>query len=162
MSSSCSCHECVEACSRAPGWMLPDEAQRAIDAGHAKKLMLDWHEEDGERNRYVLCPAVNGNGGKRGPNRAECRRSPFAFLSLFDGGLKRGRCIYLTKNDECAIHSSGFKPYECREVLVCKDMRPTLSYLEIAKKWQTSEGRKLIRRWKKLVGFNERTLRECH
>lgn len=40
--TECRCPKCVECCERAPGWMTPEEAQRAIDAGRARDLMVDW------------------------------------------------------------------------------------------------------------------------
>ena len=42
----CTCHECVALCEANPGWMTPDEAMRAMDAGLASKLMLDFYVSD--------------------------------------------------------------------------------------------------------------------
>ena len=38
----CACGQCAAQCRVAPGWYAPDEARRAINAGLAGLMMLDY------------------------------------------------------------------------------------------------------------------------
>jgi hypothetical protein len=56
-SEPCSCQVCVNYCRR-PGWWSVDEAANAIEAGYAKRMML---EISPGMNFGVLAPAFRGN-----------------------------------------------------------------------------------------------------
>lgn len=56
-SDPCSCDECISFCQR-PGWWTVDEAEKAIDAGYANRMML---EVAPEFSFGVLSPAFKGN-----------------------------------------------------------------------------------------------------
>jgi hypothetical protein len=56
-SEPCSCASCVSFCKR-PGWWTVDEAEKAIEAGLAGRMML---EISPEHNFGVLSPAFKGN-----------------------------------------------------------------------------------------------------
>lgn len=145
--ASCTCRECVDACKHYPGWMTPEEADKAINEGLAKRLMLDWFCADKEFNYkkiFVLCPASLGYEGKKAPE-------DIGFSPLLVGYFP-GRCTFL-KNDRCEIHSSGHKPMHCREGRACVDDGKT-GYgekIKVARLWNTTEGKALLRKWRKLV-----------
>lgn len=140
--ASCTCDRCVSACYQAPGWFGLDDAEVAIDAGYAKKMMLDWWEEhdDGDNNTYVLAPAVVGFGGRLAPDIPEF---PFSF------GWVKGRCSLLDDKSRCTIHSTGFKPAQCRAL----GHGVSLKNQDAIKPWRTKRGLALIRRWKKEVKY---------
>ena len=137
--------------------MTPIEAQAAIDAGHAKRLMLDYWT--GEPPIFVLCPSSQGHAGKRAKNTNEIF-GKLSFIELLCGakGNPQGRCTLLKKG-LCAIHSSGYKPIECRTA--SHDDKNYVRREEIQKMWDNSEAQSLARKWMKLVDFNEDQLAEC-
>ena len=58
-SEPCSCNICVSYCQR-PGWWAVTEVTRAINAGYAKRMMLEMSPE---LTFGVLSPAFKGNEG---------------------------------------------------------------------------------------------------
>lgn len=133
---SCTCEKCVKACERIPGWMTPDEARKAIDAGFAGRLMLDWWIEQNGEELFVLTPAVVGREGGQS--------------AWWPGG----RCTFL-RDSRCEIHSSGFKPIHCRLALLCDDTVNEKAFVDpkgdVAKLWHTETGRALIEKWRALM-----------
>lgn len=105
---ACRCGPCCSGCSRRPGWPLPEEAERLMEAGYADRLMLDWWNDYPDQV-YMLAPAVRGYEGARAPD-----PSPFAVLL----GEGFGTCTFLTGAGLCEVHDSGAKPIECR-ILHC-------------------------------------------
>src|SRR5262245_51533200 len=111
---SCTCEKCIRACQRAPGWMSPEEARKAIDNGYADRLMRDWFEPSskyGNKERiYVLAPASLGCEGKDAP---EVDRED---LHNIIRGLEwnKGRCTFFNDEGRCEVHESGFKPLQCK------------------------------------------------
>lgn len=123
------CYEGITACLDRPGWFSPADAARAMDAGLAKSLMLDYWEADGSLGHTeVIGAPISGYEG---------RRAPYSPV---------GECGFL-KDSKCSIHSSGFKPLEC-SVSCCKLKQPNL-HMKIAKMWASDEGRKAVERWKR-------------
>ena len=132
---TCTCDDCVSRCTTYPGWMTPDEARAAMDAGMADRLMLDYWIATSGPNIYALAPA-----------RADC--DPKSREPLSTGELLRGSpCVFLTGNNRCEIHDSGFKPRECATSFGCRpgagegkrDLHPL---------WNTPDARALIERWR--------------
>lgn len=149
---SCSCAVCVSACSRCPGMMSPDDARKAIDAGMSGRLMLDWRGGDDPfdgNNVFVLSAAVVGYEGEYAPYPDPDR----GFVGVYLFGLNGiGRCNFLV-NDRCSIHDSGFKPIECREALSCG--RQSMSRDDIAKLWDTPEGKVTVEEWRNRHGWGD-------
>lgn len=123
---SCTCDKCRAMCNR-PCWGTPAEIRALIDAGYGGRLMLDWWERD-EHLEYteVLSPACTGSEG---------RSAPF---------WPAGRCALQMPNGLCSIHS--MKPTEGREA--CHDRNVSHLHLEMAKAWNTDEGRALVAEWR--------------
>lgn len=103
MSQDCTCITCVSACHHKPGWFKPGQVE--LVAKHLKmplkqlfKRYLGVDFWVGNKPIFVLAPATTTM--KPG---SEYPVNP------------RGKCIFLTKNDRCAIHP--VKPHECREML---------------------------------------------
>lgn len=155
---SCTCHECVSACEHNPGWMSPADATRAIEAGHAGKLMLDWLEpctEVGNKTRiFVLSPASDDRGGGMAPEVEEMHgfSSGRCFFGMWLGGERpyKGRCVYL-KRGRCSIHASGFKPHQCRMSLGCGDNDLGVDNYTMAKMWRGREPRAVVAEWRRAV-----------
>ena len=144
---TCSCNKCVSLCERNPGWMTPDEALKAIAAGHAKRLMCDWlepcHEVGNKERIYVLAPASIGCEGKYAPEFPS-----FTFYSM----AKKGRCTFLN-NRLCDLHTTDYKPMQCRETMGCGSIG--LDNYEMARMWDNDQGRKTIAWWLTLTKQNE-------
>jgi hypothetical protein len=133
-SEPCSCEICVSYCQR-PGWWTVEEARKAIEAGLAKRIML---EISPEFNFGVLSPAFRGN------------EAAYA-LQIFSGE----GCTFL-HNKQCELFGTGLQPLECR---YCHHERPGLGekcHLDIEKDWNTKTGKLLIIKWGKLIKFWER------
>lgn len=153
----CACKACQAACTRNPGWFLPEEARLAIAAGYANRMMRDWLEpcsEVGNDERiYTLAAASEDCGGSDAP---EIIGNIFSWF-ISQRPFEKGRCVMLTDQGRCEIHDSGFKPFQCREALLCAqqdfDVRshPASNY-SIARHWDTDLGRAVIEEWQVAVG----------
>jgi hypothetical protein len=133
-SKPCSCEVCVGYCKR-PGWWTVDEAERAVEAGYASRMMLEMAPE---RSFGVLSPAFKGCEGD------------FALERCASQG-----CTFL-KDNLCELFGTGHQPLECR---FCHHDRPGLGircHADIEKDWNTPGGRALVVRWSKQTGFWER------
>lgn len=145
---SCQCEDCVNCCKTNPGWMTPVEAMAAMDAGLANRLMRDWlaTTEDVE-GVEVLAPASVGCEGEDAP---DFNIFDMFLIAVFDAPFYKGRCNFLTEDNKCEIHDSGFKPIQCRTSLGCSDERGEWSNYKTADLWRTEEGAAAIKRWEEL------------
>ena len=131
-SPPCSCETCVAYCMR-PGWWTVQEAQKAIAAGYAPRMMLEMAPD---LSFGVLSPAFKGCEGG------------FALQEFYGCG-----CTFL-KNGLCELFGSGFSPLECR---FCHHERKGLGqkcHADIEKDWRVS-GKQLVKRWVSLTGVWE-------
>ncbi|MBE0697120.1 MAG: hypothetical protein IH586_09365 [Anaerolineaceae bacterium] len=130
-SAPCSCRICRGYCTR-PGWWTVEEASRAIDAGFAKRMMV---EVSPERSFLVLSPAFKGCEGS------------FALDNYSNKG-----CTFL-KDSRCELHDTGLQPLECR---FCHHDRPgagQVCHADIEADWHTFAGQALVERWSRQTGF---------
>jgi hypothetical protein len=133
-SEPCACEVCLTYCRR-PGWWTVKEAAKAIDAGHAPRMMLELSPD---RTFGVLSPAFRGN------------EANFA-LNLF---ASRG-CTFLS-DDRGELFGSGHQPLECR---FCHHDRRGLGprcHASLEKDWHTPAGQSLVQRWGRLVRLWDR------
>ena len=133
-SRPCTCDICRGYCQR-PGWWTVDEAEQAIEAGYAHRMMLEMSPD---LTFGVLSPAFKGNEGN------------FA-IQVF----ARNGCTFL-KDGLCEIFGTGFEPLECR---YCHHTRRNMGekcHLVIEKDGHSKEGQQLVIRWGELTGFFER------
>ena len=130
-SPPCSCEECTSYCKR-PGWWTVKQASGAMEAGYAKRMMLEM----APRFTFgVLSPAFKG-----------CEVN-FAYNEYASAG-----CTFFI-DDQCELHGTGYQPLECR---FCHHDRVGLGshcHADIEKDWNTEAGRSLIVKWSRLVGF---------
>jgi len=127
------------------------DAEKAIAAGMAKRLMRDWvepSEELGNADRiYVLAAASVGHEGSDAPD----IDFDDVLMMLMGQEWTKGRCTFF-ENNRCQIHASGFKPQQCRESMGChKEEGP--DNFQMAKQWNSDEGRALVARWEKAVEY---------
>lgn len=145
---ACSCRDCTSGCLRAPGWFTPEEANKAMDAGRAPQMMLDWMTKENrpprfvKNNTYILAPAVLGCEGHLAP---ECDGLD-ALLGLW----RKGRCVWLSGDMKCEIHDSGYKPLQCRSAT--HNDEEFVDNYQMAVIWDTNEGKATVARWRKLTG----------
>jgi hypothetical protein len=133
-SEPCSCDVCKSYCRR-PGWWTVKEAEKAIKAGLAGRMML---EISPEKNFGVLSPAFRGNEGN------------YALNTFADNG-----CTFF-KDGLCELFGTDFQPLECR---FCHHDRTGLGkkcHNEIEKEWNTNFAKRVIVRWGNLTGFWEK------
>lgn len=100
----CSCESCARACLNRPGYFAPGEAIKAAEflgltlrEFFDKYLVVDFQTDHTglKVSYYLLMPATVGEQG-----------TVAGYIP------KRGRCIFLNKENRCDIHS--VKPKECR------------------------------------------------
>lgn len=133
-SSPCDCETCRAFCIR-PGWWTVEEAQKALDAGYGGRMMLEMSEDF---TFGVLSPAFKG-----------CERN-FALQEYASAG-----CNFLS-NGLCELHGTGLQPLECRFCHHSRKGRGPKCHADIARDWETNEGKLLVARWIKRVGLWER------
>jgi hypothetical protein len=131
-SEPCSCPICISYCLKRPGWWTVEEAEKAIAAGYAKRMML---EISPEHSFGVLSPAFKGN---------ECN---YALQILSDQG-----CTFLM-DGLCELFDTGFQPMECRFCHHSRKGHGIKCHSDIEKEWNTIEGKRLIVRWGNITGF---------
>lgn len=141
---SCTCNRCVGACKRNPGWFGLDDAERALNAGLAPKMMLDYWIDS--PFVYILAPASVGYEGKLAPDRP-----------LFDFNWTKGHCTFLKAN-RCLIHYSGYKPMQCKGLLCCTPLIENnhISNLTMRNIWDCERGRLLVERWRSLTNCQDK------
>ena len=130
-SAPCACPACVGFCAR-PGWWTVAEAERAIEAGYAGRMMLEMAPGGAFG---VLSPAFRGCEGD------------FA-LNAYAG---RG-CCFLA-DERCELFGTGLQPLECR---FCHHERPGQGqecHDALEADWNTPAGRALVIRWSKRAGL---------
>ena len=130
-SEPCSCAVCLNYCRR-PGWWALEEAARAIDAGYARRMMLEMSPD----LRFgVLAPAFRG-----------CE---VAFATNEHSVLG---CTFFT-NGLCELHGTGHQPLECR---FCHHTRVGLGmacHRDLERDWHSGRGKDLVAKWNQLTGF---------
>lgn len=130
-SPPCACDVCRDYCRR-PGWWTVEEADRAIQAGYGKRMMLEMAPGF---SFGVLSPAFKG---------CEVR---FAYNEYASAG-----CTFLV-DDKCELHGTGHLPLECRFCHHDRGGMGPACHADIEKDWDTPAGRTLIVKWSEAVGF---------
>ncbi len=76
------------------------------------------------------------------------------FLAALMGGPSwhKGRCVMLSRKGKCTIHTSGFKPKQCRETRGCAPEEGPDNYA-IAPLWDNAKGRAVVAKWRKAVAL---------
>jgi hypothetical protein len=129
-SEPCSCEICKSYCKR-PGWWSVEEAEKALKAGLAKRMML---EISPERDFGVLSPAFKGN------------ESNFALQIFSQNG-----CTFF-KEGLCELFGTGLQPLECRFCHHNRKGEGVRCHLDLEKEWKTRKGQQLVYRWIKVIG----------
>ena len=133
-SDPCGCDVCLAYCRR-PGWWSVSECSKAIQAGHAPRMMLELSPD---RSFGVVSPAFAGNEGD------------FALQKHAAAG-----CTFL-REGRCQLHGTGFQPLECRH---CHHDRPgagPLVHAALERDWMTPAGQAVVERWARVTGLWER------
>jgi Fe-S-cluster containining protein len=134
----CRCHTCRSYCKDRPGWPTVEEARGLIVSGFAPSLGIDfWVGATAREDVEILAPAIEGHEGRR-----------YGFYPY-------GRCTFLDNQGNCAVHNSGFKPWECRQAIhpggtsVPSEIR---NREHLAETWASPKGKALVRWWKQHYG----------
>jgi hypothetical protein len=112
-----------------------EEAEKAVEAGYAMRMML---EVPGDLSFGVLSPAFPGCEGN------------FA-LQEYAG---RGCCFM--KNGLCRLHGTGFQPLECRFCHHDRRGQGLLCHDAIEKDWHSSQGQQLVLKWAAMTNLWQR------
>src|SRR5216684_4213268 len=84
--TKCDCEECTHNCKHMPGYLIPDDVERIMNAPNAViRSNLD---------RLAASPGalVSKNG------------VPFRIPTIVPARKEDGSCIFLTKDNKCSIH----------------------------------------------------------
>lgn len=127
--TACDCDECVEMCERRPCWGTPEEIDQLIQLGYGNRFMCDYWVDTLDCDINIIAPAIVGYEGKA---------APF---------WPQGRCTFLTDDNKCELHDTGFKPKEGRLAICGEAGTPDNLHEEVAMQWDTDEARDLVTRW---------------
>jgi hypothetical protein len=131
-SEPCACSVCLGYCRR-PGWWTVSQATIAMRGGYAARMML---EVSPERSSAVLSPSFRGCEGK-------ISTQEFAA---------RG-CNFLLPDNACELHATPFLPLECAFCHHSRVGQGRLCHGDLEKDWQSVEGKTLVRRWCRQMGW---------
>jgi hypothetical protein len=130
-SDPCDCAVCLAYCQR-PGWWTVAQAERALAAGYAGRMMLELSPE---RRFGVLSPAFGGDEGGYAT-----REHAVNGCNFLRGGL-------------CELHGGEHLPLECR---FCHHTRVGLGpkcHAALEREWDSPAGQTLVARWLALRGL---------
>ena len=134
--TECSCDRCRFMCY-APCCPTPDDVIALIDAGYAKRLMLDdW---PGEFN--LIKPAMKGSEGEKAPWEVKTLRG----------------CTFWTEDGSCELHDKGLKPFQGK--LAHHDHTDEeVEWIaqRIKEAWESDKGEEVSALWKRTVKYKER------
>jgi hypothetical protein len=133
-SEPCGCRVCLSYCQR-PGWWTVLEAEKAVGAGLAWRMMLEISPD----NRFaVLSPAFRGN------------ENQYALQLYSIQG-----CTFL-KNNLCELYNTGYQPIECRFCHHTRYGSGKNCHRDLERDWNTKYAKRLIIRWGNLTDFWKR------
>ncbi len=130
-SEPCSCNICRAFCAR-PGWWTVEEAEKAMNAGYGRRMMLELAPQFAFA---VLSPAFRGCEGD------------FALQEHAKSG-----CNFL-RDGLCELHGTGFMPLECRFCHHSRTGQGLTCHMDIAGDWHTETGQKLVKKWASEYGL---------
>ena len=133
-SPPCSCDVCKTYCKR-PGWWTVEEAEKAVEAGYALRMMLEVPKDF---SFGVLSPAFMGCEGN------------FALQEYAVRG-----CCFL-KDGLCELHGTGFQPLECRFCHHDRRGQGQTCHEAIENDWHTPRGQRLVIKWAAMTNLWQR------
>lgn len=157
--NECNCEICRKMCTEnRTCWGTPEDMERIIDAGYADQLILDYYVMK-DKDIDLLAPGVTILEPDFNVKRNEdITFKPKTYVKCRAPFLPVGRCVFFT-GDKCSIHE--IKPIEGK-VASCKmredkklDKKGDNLHKELAMVWDTPTGRKVVRKWKKIVKWDE-------
>lgn len=126
--TECDCEKCSLMCE-APCCGTPEDMKALMDAGYAKRLMLD----DFSDAAAMLKPALKGFEGKFSP---------------WETRTAEG-CTFW-KEGKCELHSLGLKPTLAKLVIHDQSYEEFFEIAEyIEQSWRPTKCKSIINRWKK-------------
>lgn len=133
-SESCACEICRSYCMR-PGWWTVEEAQKAIEAGYARRMMLELAPDF---SFGVISPAFKG-----------CEAN-FALQNLSNNGCN----FYIA--GKCELYDKGLVPLECRFCHHDRVGQGQLCHQDLEEEWKSPEGQALVKKWGIRTGLWDR------
>lgn len=130
-SEPCTCKHCLAYCRR-PGWWLPYEVCKALEAGFASRMML---EISPEMTFAVLSPAFKGCEGN------------YAIREMARNG-----CTFL-EQERCLLFGTGLQPAECRFCHHSRKGKGAICHQAIEQLWKSKDAQHLVVRWGNITGF---------
>lgn len=100
--SVCACDKCKAGCKHMPGALAPGD----MDA-IANFLGTDPDDKDWIQRNFRASDGC----------KAVLRGKPLTIPTIVPAQQENGRCVFLTDNDECAIHPVS--PFGCRNFEIC-------------------------------------------
>lgn len=135
--SNCDCEICQTMC-RAPCCGSVEDMEKLIEAGYADRLMFDDLPSMQSCGDF-LKPALKGYEGKQSP---------------WEVSSKKG-CTFWNKG-KCELHDKGLKPIQGKLAIHGGNKASSDQYAAISKRdWESPEGKAVIEKWKKLVGYEQ-------
>ena len=160
------CKNGVVMCYNRPCLGTPEEFEKIIDAGFARKLRIDFWagRTDITDENIEKCPDNNikqilidmKEYQDENPN-------PFSEdVEMLSGGTPNdnnykaswnpsGKCNLLDENNLCVLHNLNLKPEQGRESCCKKEIDEAKDNLYYAKLWSTEKGKEVINKFKNTI-----------
>ena len=115
-----------------------------MDAGFGGKLMRDCDELDEDVG--ILCGANPGYEGL-------CAVMDEGLSAMIVGSAIMTGCAFQLECGLCDLHGRGLKPIEGRIASCAESYDGEGLHEAVAATWDTDEGRRVLERWRKEVGY---------
>ena len=149
------CLKGIAMCHNRPCFGTPEEFEKIIDSGFAKKLRIDYYVGRADETNKLL-----------GKEYLEKFPNPFKEdVLMLSGGTNSdinfnapfwptGTCKLL-ENDLCSLHSLGLKPHQGAKACCDDSKNEAEENIYYAHLWNTDKGREVIKKFKKAVGIED-------
>jgi hypothetical protein len=163
------CSNGVAMCHNRPCFGTPEEFDKIIDAGYAEKLRID-HWTGAPAGSRIKIEDTIGDGpfvelNKQLYEYQQKNPNPHTKdVLMLSGGTNHdndyyapwmpvGTCKLLTEDDKCMLHDSGLKPHQGANSCCKEEVSTSENNLYYANLWATPEGKKVIKKFKKIVNI---------
>lgn len=134
--TNCDCNKCSMMC-RAPCCGTPEDVLNLINAGHANRLSLD----DWPGDVALIKPALKMYEGEKAP----WNTNSAAGCTFWKNGL-------------CELHESGLKPAQGKLANHANTDEQIAEICQMIRdSWEEPLAKKVIKQWKKAVGYKAKT-----
>ena len=154
------CTQGILMCHNRPCMGTPEEFEKIIQAGYAKKLRIDYWVGAGEKHQVLeeipeLKAFLNLNFNNPYKENVEflCGGTEKDIEDYRAPFIPTGTCKFLTEDNLCELHSVGLKPEQGRESCCNDEVSEAKDNLYYVHLWATPKGKEVLQLFKDTVGI---------